>query len=110
MKKLIATATLASALMATIATSVHAESYTYMCWVPNDHKVYPLRVNEDNRTLTWRGTIFQNLRAGDGCKYKYLATRNGVTAELCTATQGVADLTIGEATFDCQNIAVKRKF
>ena len=30
------------------------------------------------------------------------ATRDGVTAELCTATQGVADLKIGKATFECQ--------
>jgi hypothetical protein len=65
MRMLIATA----ALTATIATSVHAENYTYMCRVPNEHKSYPLKLDIDNGTLTWRGTMFRNLRQVDGCRY-----------------------------------------
>jgi hypothetical protein len=86
MKRIIA----AAALMAAIATSVHAESYTYMCRVPSAHKSYPVKVDIDNATLTWRGTTFRNLRQVEGCRAKYQATLNGVTAELCTATQGAA--------------------
>ena len=81
----------------------HAEAYKYMCRVPSAHKSYPIAVNIDDATLTWRGTTFQNLRQGDGCRIKFLATSDsGVTAELCTATKGVADLKIGAASFDCQ--------
>ena len=53
-------------------------------------------------TITWRGTTFQNVKLGDGCRYNFVATRDGVTAELCTATKGVADLKIGKDTFECQ--------
>jgi hypothetical protein len=36
------------------------------------------------------------------CKANFVATRDGVTVELCAATQGVADLTVGKETFECQ--------
>jgi hypothetical protein len=84
------------------ATSVDAESYTYICRVPSEHKSYPVKIDIDNATLTWRGTTFRNLRQGDGCRYKYEATAMGVTAELCTATQGIADLKVGKTSFDCK--------
>jgi hypothetical protein len=95
---------IAVALMATIATPAHAESYTYMCRVPNEHKSYPLKIDVDKATLTWRGTTFRNLQHVDGCKYSWQATTSdGVMAEVCTATQGYADLTIGKASFDCDD-------
>jgi hypothetical protein len=80
----------------------HAETYTYMCRVPSDHKSYPLKLDIDNATLTWRDKTFRNLKQVEGCRYKYQATRAGMTAELCTATKGVADLKLGNASFDCQ--------
>ena len=98
MKRIIVSA----ALMAAIATSVYAESYTYMCRVPSDHKSYPARLDIDNATLTWRGRTFRNLQEVEGCRVKYQATSDGATAELCTATKGVADLKLGDASFDCQ--------
>ena len=104
MKTIITTA----AILAAITTAAHAETYTYMCRV--GHKSYPVRVTTPNEangsmsggTITWRGMVFQNVKLGDGCRYNFVATRDGVTAELCTATQGVADLKIGKDTFDCQ--------
>jgi hypothetical protein len=44
------------------------------------------------------------VKLGEGCRYNFLATaKDGTTAELCTATKGVADLTIGHAaTYNCQ--------
>jgi hypothetical protein len=99
---------IAVALMATIATPAHAESYTYnyMCRVPNEHKSYPLKIDDNEATLTWRGTTFRNLQGSfvDTCKYSWQATTSdGVMAKVCTATQGYADLTIGKASFDCDD-------
>ena len=104
MKLAIATAT----ALAAIATAAHANTYTYMCRV--GHKSYPVEVTTPNEangsmdggTITWRGMVFRNVRLGDGCRYNFVATSDGVTAELCTATKGVADLKIGKATFECQ--------
>jgi hypothetical protein len=100
--------TIIAAILAAITTAAHAETYTYMCRV--GHKSYPVKVTTPNEangsmsggTITWRGMVFQNVRLGEGCRYNFVATRDGVTAELCTATKGVADLKIGKDAFDCQ--------
>jgi hypothetical protein len=52
--------------------------------------------------IKWRGTTFRNVKMGEGCRADYIATDNGVKVDLCTATQGVADLTIGNVKFDCR--------
>jgi hypothetical protein len=78
----------------------HAETYTYMCKIGHG-RVSPVTVNEDN-ALTWRGEVYKNLTVFPDCRAAWTATRNGVTAKLCTATQGVATLTIGKDDFDCQ--------
>lgn len=86
-----------------VTTAARPADYTYLCRVRRDRKSYPVVVNLDEGTMTWRGTTFRNLRNGDGCRVNFLATSDsGVTAELCTATKGVADLKIGNARFDCQ--------
>jgi hypothetical protein len=33
------------------ATSVDAESYTYICRVPSEHKSYPVKIDIDNATI-----------------------------------------------------------
>ena len=73
-----------------------------MCKVGS--KSYPVTVNEtmNGGTISWRGTIFENLELEEGCKVNFVATKNGVKAELCAATKGYADLTIGKAMFNCQ--------
>src|SRR5262249_35196035 len=116
-------AKLMSKLLIAFATTValvgpaHAKTYTYMCRV--DHKLYPVTVTTPNEgdsssldekkrgtlsggTIMWRGVTFRNVTETGDCKANFVATHNGVTIELCTATQGVADLTIGEDTFECQ--------
>src|SRR5262249_27538196 len=77
---------------------LEAGSYPVTVTTPNE--------NDDDMeggTITWRGTVFQDVTLGEGCKYNFVATnRDGDTAELCTATKGYADLTIGRARFYCQ--------
>lgn len=87
-------------LVLMLSTPSFADSYTYQCRV--GHKWYPVTVNEDKGTLTWRGMVFHDLKQIEGCRQSYQATRDGVTATLCTATQGVADLTVGKEHFECQ--------
>ena len=99
---------LAAAALAALSGTANARTYTYMCRVGS--KSYPVKVTTPNEakgsfsggTITWRGTAFKNVEASDDCKVKFVAERNGVTIELCTATQGAADLTVGSDTFDCQ--------
>src|SRR5262245_38769992 len=103
-------------LIAPLATTVAlvgpaaAGTYTYMCRV--DPKLHPVTITtpyerEDGSglgggTITWRGVTFRNVKWEDDCKAKFTATRDGVTIELCTATQGSASLTLEGGTYDCQ--------
>ena len=95
-------------VLAAIATAAHANTYTYMCRVGD--KSYPVKVTTPNEangsmsggTITWRGTVFQDVKLGEGCLHNFVATSDGVIAELCTATLGGANLKIGKATFECQ--------
>jgi hypothetical protein len=97
------TAAAAVALCATSAPPAHAaDTYVYICRVPKDGQSYPVIVNEGDHTLSWRGVVFHNLQQVEGCRVKWQATSGGLTAELCTATKGYADLSIGEASFDCE--------
>jgi hypothetical protein len=91
----------ATALLAAITTAAQAETYTYMCKV--GHHLYPVAVDEDKGTLTWRGQTYTDLKVGENCRVEFIATRDGVTATLCTATKGGAGLTIGDRSeLDCQ--------
>jgi hypothetical protein len=97
-----------AAVLMIIPTAGHGATYTYVCRV--GQKSYPVQVTTPNEangsmsggTITWRGTAFQKVELGDGCRYNFVAAREGVTAELCTATKGYASLKIGKDTFDCQ--------
>jgi hypothetical protein len=64
--------------------AAHAADYTYLCRV--NHKSYPVMLDEDKGTLTWRGTTFLDLKQVESdCKAEFTATANGVTADLCAA-------------------------
>lgn len=92
---------LALALIITVLAPAHAETLTYLCKV--GHTPYPVTVDEDKGTLTWRGETYTDLKDGEGCKAAFVATHDGVTATLCAATQGVADLVVGhDRKLDCQ--------
>jgi hypothetical protein len=78
-------------------TAAHAETYTYKC------RGGIAVANENNNTLTWRGVVFRNLKVVEGdCHVNWEATRAGVTARFCIATQGGAGLTIGKDRFECE--------
>jgi hypothetical protein len=74
----------------------------YMCKV--GAKAYPLKINDS--TITWRGTVYQDIQIKEGCKQKLVATnnKNGDEIEVCTATKGYADVTLGRARFYCEEI------
>jgi hypothetical protein len=101
---------LATAMTAALISAAQAGTYTYMC--RDHHRAYRVTLDTGRNdecdgantscTITWRGTTFRDVKLGEGCRYRYLATQNGVTADLCAATQGVATLTIGKSDFDCQ--------
>ena len=92
-------------------------TYHYLC--KDRGKSYPVILqttlddggNLKGGTITWRGTTYQNLKdprsegteTDCGGSSEFTATdANGITADLCTATQGAATLTIGKQDFDCQ--------
>lgn len=99
---------IALAALALISTTAHANTYTYMCRVGQTS--YPVKLTTPDEangslsggTITWRNEMFRDVKLGEGCRYNFVATRNGVTVELCTSTHGSATLTIGKDTFDCQ--------
>jgi hypothetical protein len=103
---------LATAISVALIGSTQAATYTYWC---RDHnKTYPVVLDTGSKdqcgdgettvcTIKWRGTTFRNVKGVEECRYGYAATTgDGTKVDLCTATQGVADLTIGNATFQCQ--------
>jgi hypothetical protein len=97
---------LTAVTLVSMLVTAQAETYTYMCKVgPKSYPVTVTTPNDDDMeggTITWRGTVFQDVKLGEGCRYNFVATKDGVIAELCTATKGYADLTIGRARFYCQ--------
>jgi hypothetical protein len=108
---------LAIAALLACTTAAHARVYNYACNVPDgvtgNARLHHLKIDTAKHTITWRGSIFTNLKdsndkkVGYDCvKYCFQATRsNGDVAFISTATQGVADLMItynrsGEAPID----------
>jgi hypothetical protein len=96
MKKL----TLALALLA-LATPAYAEVYTYGCHRPDDFKLYAAKLDFTKRTITWNGTVYQNMKrvmmeadGSDCAKACFRATSRKGIIVLSTATQGVASLTV----------------
>ena len=90
----------------------YASVYPYICKTTDERgntQMYTAKLDLGRNTITWRGKVFSNLEQMDGCKAAYRATsRDGSTAELCTATQGVADLVVtgddGSDEFECNII------
>jgi hypothetical protein len=113
---------LAAAALALFATSVQAEVYNYACKVDNTPPnngvhLYALKIDTKAKTLTWRGTVFKNLKSSgtgglktqDCAKYCFEATGRDTDAFVSTATQGYASLSIeghgpGGIEFDCEMV------
>jgi hypothetical protein len=88
----------AAAVLLTATTIAHARVYNYGCQttdVRGNTRLYTAKLDTSKRTITWRGRMYKNLKELDSCKAEFEATAsNGDTVHLCTATQGVADLTV----------------
>lgn len=114
MKRLLQTLYLTASIIG--VTPAHADSYVWLCRDHHKNSPVTLDTGQDDDcsgsttpcTITWRGVTWRNVKQGEDCKANYLGTENGVDIDLCTATQGVADLTVGKESFDCQMPRSKR--
>jgi hypothetical protein len=93
------------ALVSMLATA--RADYTYQC--KDGSRTYPVKIttphsdDSEGGTITWRGRVYRDVKLADGCKQSFVATaKDGDTIEVCTATQGYADVTLGRARFVCQ--------
>jgi hypothetical protein len=99
-----------AAVLAMTVNAATADVYAYACKVTdtateNVH-LYAAKLDTGKRTFTFRGVTYGNLRSNDtDCKMLFRATSRNGAIELCTATQGVATLTVtgskGADEFDC---------
>jgi hypothetical protein len=85
-------------------SAVHAEIYNYSCNAcifPKivsdngydgcdvvDGKTFPLRVDDKNNLLEWRGRKYSLTEQPSCGKYGWHAEGNGTSFDFCTATQG----------------------
>ena len=95
-------AIIAAALLITIS-GAHARTLLYACrYGGDDSKLYSAKLDLSKKTITWQGSIYNNLKeisgsvSTDDCaKQCFVAKRrDGAPARLDTATQGVASLTV----------------
>jgi len=106
---------LAVGAMMALLSSAQATTFVYGCRSQDDSKLYSAKLDTAKHTLTWRGSVYENLKditaevGLDFCaKQCFRASRrDGAIAVLDTATQGVATLTTSEKNqeggteFDC---------
>jgi hypothetical protein len=79
--------------------SAHADTYTYVC---TDHgRSYPLKVDDKQNTLAWKGSIYKIKRQLDCAKYGWRAEKDGASFDFCTATQGYADFEQNGTRIEC---------
>jgi|ERR1700694_3171931 len=77
-------------LIALSTTSAHADTYNYVC---QDHgKSFPLKVDDTQNTLEWRGATYKIKENADCAKFGWHAEKDGASFDFCTATQGYADI------------------
>jgi hypothetical protein len=69
--------------------SAHADTYNYAC--TDRGKSYPLKVDDTQNSLTWKGNIYKIKPQEDCGKMGWLAEKDGTSFEFCTATKGYAD-------------------
>ena len=98
---------LAGCVMLALCGQGYAEIFTYACRVRsepnNDFHLYSAILNTSKNTITWRGTVYRNVKPIGQDNVNECAKEcfgNG-KVRLNTATQGVADLSVGKDTFDC---------
>lgn len=69
--------------------SAHADTYNYTC--KDRGKSHSLTVDDEQNTLTWKGTVYKIKPQEDCGKMGWLAEKNGASFDFCTATKGYAD-------------------
>jgi hypothetical protein len=76
-------------VVASLSTAVaYAETYNYSCKA--DGKTYPLRVDDNQNVLEWKGVVY-NIKDKEDCgRAGWHAEGNGRSFDFCTATQGYA--------------------
>ena len=79
--------------------SAHADTYNYVC---NDHgRSYPLKVDDKQSTLTWKGSIYKIKEQEDCGKFGWRAEKDGASFDFCTATKGYADFELNGTSIQC---------
>jgi hypothetical protein len=86
---------LALAIVAGVAflPLAHAEpSFTYACEIIVDlrYETHLVKIDEQKKTLKWRGKTYQITQTPDCAKYGWHVTGSGTSFNFCTATKGVA--------------------
>lgn len=79
-----------SALVAISTNSAHADTYNYVC---KDHgKSFPLKVDDAQNSLEWKGTTYKIKENEDCAKFGWRAEKDGTSFDFCTATKGYAGI------------------
>ena len=98
----------ADAVSQPVVVATRVEVFPYICKTTDERgntQMYTARLDLGRGTITWRGKVFGKLKELNGCKAAYRGTASdGSTAELCTATQGVADLSVNGTDYECNII------
>lgn len=88
-----------SALVAISTNSAQANTYNYVC---KDHgKPFPLKVDDAQNTLEWRGATYKIKENQDCAKFGWHAERDGTSFDFCTATQGYAAIEQSGTEIQC---------
>jgi hypothetical protein len=70
-------------------TTAHADTFNYVC--KDQGRSYPLKVDDRQNTLAWKGTIYKIKQQEDCAKFGWRAEKDGTSFDFCTATKGYAD-------------------
>jgi hypothetical protein len=104
--KMLKTMTAATLALSVLVAPAYARTYNYACQVKNekgDATLYSAKLDTIKKTITWRGTVYKNIKAtyGEACEAK--ACFENEKIGLYTATQGAATLSVkpGNEEYDC---------
>jgi hypothetical protein len=86
-------------LVALSTTPAHAYTYNYVC---KDHgKSIPLRVDDTQNTLEWKGATYKIKENQDCAKFGWHVEKDGTSFDFCTATQGYAAIEQSGTEIQC---------
>ena len=79
--------------------SAHADTYNYVC--TDRGRSYPLKVDDKQNTLAWKGSIYKIKTQEDCPKFGWHAEKEGASFDFCTATKGYADFEQNGTRIEC---------